>query len=73
MCKILPKLSDPPIVEAVLLILEIGVMHREDNEVDNWDWIAGRIQSLRNLKNRIFKGTLTDVCLRLFQEPTERL
>ena len=53
-------------------ILDIAVMHRADSEVDNWDWIAERIQSLRNLKNRIFKGTLTDVCLRLFQKPTER-
>ena len=53
-------------------ILDIGVMHRADSEVDNWDWIFERIQSLRNLKNLIFKGTLTDVCLRLFQKPTER-
>ncbi len=50
------------------LILDIGVMHCEDKEADNWDWIAERIQSLRNLKNRIFKGTLTDVCLSLFQQ-----
>ncbi|NNM84509.1 MAG: TIGR04255 family protein [Phycisphaerales bacterium] len=49
------------------VILDIGVIHREDKEVENWDWIAEKIQSLRNLKNRIFKNTLTDVCLSLFQ------
>ena len=54
------------------LILDIEVMHRADSEVDNWDWIAEKIRSLRDLKNRIFRGTLTDECLRLFQKPTER-
>jgi len=49
------------------LILDIGVMHGEDKEVDNWPWISENIRSLRNLKNRIFKNTLTDVCLNLFQ------
>ncbi len=52
-------------------VLDIGVMHCEDREADNWDWIAERIESLRNLKNRIFKGTLTDVCLSLFQQQSE--
>ena len=49
------------------IILDIGVIHREDREPDRWDWIAENIRSLRNLKNRIFKNTLTDVCLSLFQ------
>jgi hypothetical protein len=33
-----------------------------------WNWILAKIQSLRDLKNRVFKNTLTDTCLNLFQQ-----
>lgn len=33
----------------------------------DWPWILGKIRSLRGLKNRIFRNTLTDTCLTLFQ------
>lgn len=49
------------------IILDIAVVHREDREPDSWDWIAENVRSLRNLKNRIFKNTLSDVGLSLFQ------
>lgn len=36
---------------------------------ENWDLLLGRIIALRGLKNRVFKNTLTDACLELFQRP----
>ena len=49
------------------IIFDIGVHHIEPGEPDNWPWITENIQSLRSLKNRIFKNTLTERCLNLFQ------
>jgi len=34
----------------------------------DWTWILAKIQSLRDLKNRVFKNTLTETCLNLFQQ-----
>ena len=41
----------------------------KDVSVDPSDWatISGRIQSLRSLKNLVFRDSLTDKCLNLFQ------
>jgi uncharacterized protein (TIGR04255 family) len=36
---------------------------------ENWPLLSERIASLRALKNRVFKNTLTDRCLQLFQTP----
>lgn len=49
------------------LIFDIQAQHEERAEPGNWDWILVRIQSLRDLKNLVFKRTLTDRCLQLFQ------
>jgi len=49
------------------VILDIEVFRFEDGEPNDWSSIYSRIQSLRNLKNLIFKNTLTARCLKLFQ------
>lgn len=36
-------------------------------EPEDWAWILGKIRALRALKNRVFKETLTETCLSLFQ------
>jgi uncharacterized protein (TIGR04255 family) len=36
-------------------------------EPGNWGWIASKIQELRDLKNRIFRGTVSERCLNLFR------
>jgi len=51
------------------IIFDNGVAAAGPGEAENWVWISGRIQSLRDLKNRIFKNTLTKQCLELFQQP----
>ena len=33
----------------------------------DWDWLEAKLQSLRGLKNRVFKNTLSEECLNLFQ------
>jgi uncharacterized protein (TIGR04255 family) len=35
---------------------------------ENWQAIVPRIQSLRDLKNRVFRNTITDTCINLFQQ-----
>jgi uncharacterized protein (TIGR04255 family) len=37
-------------------------------EPENWDLLLAQIMSLRALKNHIFKNTLTEQCLNLFQK-----
>jgi uncharacterized protein (TIGR04255 family) len=39
----------------------------ESGSPDDWSWIAGKIMALRQLKNEVFRRTLTDKCLNLFQ------
>lgn len=38
------------------------------SQPENWAWILEKIHSLRGLKNQIFKSTLTEKCLNLFQQ-----
>jgi uncharacterized protein (TIGR04255 family) len=59
--------TQPPEADNLPIILDIGVHHVGPSEPDDWVWIAQNIQSLRSLKNRIFKNTLTERCLNLFQ------
>ena len=60
-------LTTQPIVKDHLpLIFDIEASYRQKMEVGNWPEIAARITSLRSLKNRVFKNTLTDKCLNLF-------
>lgn len=50
------------------IIFDIGVERGGTEEPENWDVILSRIQSLRSLKNRIFRDTLTERCLKAFQQ-----
>jgi uncharacterized protein (TIGR04255 family) len=49
------------------VILDIDA-HRPGNiEPSDWSQIADRVQSLRQLKNLVFRYSLTDPCLNLFR------
>ena len=41
----------------------------ERGDPHGWPWIRAKIQDLRVLKNRVFRETLTESCLSLFQQP----
>jgi uncharacterized protein (TIGR04255 family) len=51
------------------LIFDITAASPKAGEVENWPWLLGQIQALRALKNRVFRNTLTEQCLNLFQQP----
>jgi uncharacterized protein (TIGR04255 family) len=51
------------------LIFDITVESLSTAEVENWAWLLAKIQALRGLKNRVFRNTLTERCLNLFQQP----
>ena len=59
--------SQPPENDRVPIIFDICVASVETAEPENWAWLLAKIQSLRHLKNRIFRNTLTEQCLNLFQ------
>lgn len=61
--------SQPPQGDQLPVIFDNCVAASESGEPENWDWILTKIQSLRDLKNRIFKKSLTEQCLKLFQNP----
>ncbi len=39
----------------------------EPGEPEDWSWILAKIQVLRDLKNRIFRSTVTEKCVDLFR------
>lgn len=41
----------------------------ERGDPHGWPWIRAKIQDLRVLNNRVFRETLTESCLSLFQQP----
>jgi uncharacterized protein (TIGR04255 family) len=49
------------------IIFDICVTSIKTAESVNWNWILSEIQSLRSLKNRIFRNTLTETCLNLYR------
>ena len=51
------------------LIFDITAGSGQRAEVQDWAWLLGTIQALRALKNRVFRNTLTEQCLNLFQQP----
>lgn len=53
--------------EDLPIIFDITVAKTETMAPPSWTSIISRIQSLRKLKNRIFRDTLTEQCLELFQ------
>lgn len=57
----------PPQGDILPVILDIGTSKAAPEEPENWSVIVSTIQSLRNLKNRIFANTLTGPCLNLFR------
>lgn len=59
--------SQPRENENLPVILDICVASEEIATPENWVWILAKVQSLRALKNRIFRSTLTEQCLTLFQ------
>lgn len=59
--------SQLPESERLPVIFDICVASPKTAEPNDWHWILVEIQSLRSLKNRIFKNTLTEICLNLFQ------
>jgi len=58
----------PPEGDKLPLIFDIETFHVGPSDPGNWQEIQARIASLRSLKNRVFKNTLTDKCLNLFQQ-----
>lgn len=60
--------SQPRENDMLPIILDICVASTETAPLENWTWVLAKIQSLRVLKNRIFRNTLTDKCLTLFQQ-----
>ncbi len=61
--------TQPPEEKKLPLIFDITVASPGTAEVENWAWLLSQIQSLRVLKNRVFRNTLTERCLNLFQQP----
>jgi uncharacterized protein (TIGR04255 family) len=59
--------TQPPEIDKLPLIFDIGVSHNQPLMVDDWKGMLEKILSLRGLKNRIFGNTLTEKCLELFQ------
>ncbi len=59
--------SQDPEPEVVPIVLDITAASAKKLAPGNWPDILATIQSLRELKNRVFKDSLTDKCLRLFQ------
>jgi uncharacterized protein (TIGR04255 family) len=59
--------SQPPENDRLPIIFDICVASAETVEPENWAWLLTKTQSLRHLKNRIFRHTLTEQCLNLFQ------
>lgn len=53
--------------ESLPLIFDIEAVRIAPLEPDDWASVYGTIISLRDLKNRVFRNTLSERCLRLFQ------
>jgi uncharacterized protein (TIGR04255 family) len=53
--------------EKLPIILDITAVRQLATESNNWPAILDAIKSLRRLKNRVFRNTLTDTCINLFQ------
>jgi len=61
--------TQPSEAKFLPLIFDITAASAKAGEVENWTWLLGQIQALRALKNRVFRNTLTEQCLKLFQQP----
>lgn len=61
-------MSQPIEGQNLPLIFDIGVEASGPAEPGDWPWIVGKLRALRSLKNLIFRKTLTERCLNLFQQ-----
>jgi uncharacterized protein (TIGR04255 family) len=52
--------------EHIPVVLDVQAVRTESIAIDNWDRLLGQVQSLRALKNDIFRKSLTPQCLELF-------
>jgi len=60
------KTAEPHQGDQLPIILDIEVFHPLQTSPTDWQPIRDRLDSLRSLKNRIFRNTLTPQCLNLF-------
>ena len=51
------------------IIFDNAVISEAPASPESWPVLLQRIRAMRALKNRVFKNTLTDKCLELFQTP----
>ena len=59
--------TQPPADDQLPIIFDIEAFKDVSVEPSDWATISGRIRSLRSLKNLVFRNSLTDKCLNLFQ------
>lgn len=60
--------SQPPLDGVFPIIFDITVGCAAAADPADWTWISAKLDALRDLKNRIFKNTVTERCLTLFQQ-----
>ncbi|MEY4750157.1 MAG: hypothetical protein RIQ60_2371 [Pseudomonadota bacterium] len=59
--------TQPPTGEQLPIIFDIEAFSTISCDPSNWSTISATIQSLRSLKNLVFRNSLTEKCLNLFQ------
>jgi len=60
--------TQPLEAEAIPLIFDITAASLTPIEVADWPRLLAQVQMLRELKNNVFRNTLTERCLSLFQQ-----
>jgi uncharacterized protein (TIGR04255 family) len=60
--------SQQPANDQLPIIFDNCVACAAKVQPQDWTWILAKIQSLRDLKNRVFRNTLSETCLNLFQK-----
>jgi uncharacterized protein (TIGR04255 family) len=61
--------TQPEEADGLPIILDIQTVAPGTADPEDWQMIEGRVRALRALKNLVFRRTLTERCLRLFQSP----
>ena len=59
----------PPEAGKLPIIFDNSALSVDPAAPDDWRLLRDRINALRGLKNRVFRNTLTEKCLDLFQKP----
>ena len=54
--------------ERLPVIFDIEAIAGGTAEPSDWNWIRAKVDSLRALKNHVFKNTLTQQCLNLYSQ-----